>query len=66
MFMPEPWTGRLIGKMHNNGITYEMLADKVGFKKAYVCAILNSRRKPPNIQQRFEKAVADIIAERKE
>ena len=34
--MPEPWTGRLIGKMHNNGITYEMLADKVGFKKANV------------------------------
>ena len=27
--MPEAWTGRLIGKMHNNDISYEDVAKKV-------------------------------------
>ena len=28
--MPEKWTGRLIGKMHNKQITYEQLANEMG------------------------------------
>lgn len=59
--MPEKWTGRLIGKMHNNCITYEQLANEIGVNKAYISMILNGRRKPSGIQERLEGAVKRII-----
>ena len=63
--MPEAWTGRLIGKMHNNDISYEDIAKKLECGKAYICMILNSKRKPPEIQKKMETAVNELIAERK-
>lgn len=63
--MPEPWTGQLICKMHNNGVTRVDLARELGVGKSYVTMILNSTRKPPNIQERMESAV-DAIIQRKE
>lgn len=59
--MPKPWTGNLIGKMHNHGITYDDLGAEMGLKKAYISMLLNSKREPPNIQARMEKAVDAII-----
>lgn len=48
--MPEKWTGRLIGKMHNERITYAELAEEMGVNKSYISMLLNGRRKPPNIE----------------
>lgn len=62
--MPEAWTGRLIGRMHNNRITYSDLGAELGIGKAYVCQILNGVKKPKNIQKRMETAL-DAIIERK-
>lgn len=45
--MPETWTGNLIGRMHNKGITYDDLAEEMGVGKAYISMILNGKRKPP-------------------
>ena len=59
--MPEKWTGRLIGRMHNERITYEQLANELGVNKAYISMILNGKRKPPNIQKRMEAALKAII-----
>lgn len=59
--MPEKWTGRLIGRMHNERITYEQLANEMGVNKAYISMILNGKRKPPNIQKRMEAALGAII-----
>jgi transcriptional regulator with XRE-family HTH domain len=59
--VPEKWTGRLIGEMHNNCITYEQLANEIGVNKAYISMILNGRRKPSGIQERLEGAVQRII-----
>lgn len=59
--MPEKWTGRLIGRMHNERITYEQLANEMGVSKAYISMILNGKRKPPNIQKRMETALEAII-----
>lgn len=64
--MPEKWTGRLIGKMHNNGVTYDQLAQRLGVGKAYLSLILNGKRNPPNVQQRLETALNEILAERKD
>lgn len=59
--MIEKWTGRLIGKMHNNGIKQIELADKLGFTNAYVGMILRGERKPPNIRKQMESALDELI-----
>lgn len=63
--MKDKWTGRLIGKMHNEEITRNELADELGVKKSYVSMILNCDRKPPDAQKRLEAAVDAIIERRK-
>lgn len=62
--MPEVWTGNLIGRMHNKGITYDELAAEMGVGKSYISMILNGRRKPANIRKRMEDAVDTIILRR--
>lgn len=64
--MKEKWTGRLIGKMHNNQITLEEVGNELNVTKAYVSMILNGSRKPPNAKERLETAVNSIIKRRKE
>ena len=55
------WTGILIGKMHNSKITLEDLAKHLGVTKAYVSMILNCKRKPLNAEQKFNKALDELI-----
>lgn len=62
--MPEVWTGKLIGKMHNNKVTYEDLANELGVTKSYISMIFNGTRKPDGIRQRLEKAYEDVLAKR--
>lgn len=64
--MIEKWTGRLIGKMHNEGIKVSDLATELGVTKAYISMILNGARKPPDAKDRLEAAVDAIIARRKD
>ena len=59
--MIEKWTGLLIGKMHNNGIKQVELAQKLGLTNAYVGMILRGERKPPNIRNRMETALDELI-----
>ena len=63
--MPEKWTGRLVGRMHNEHITYDDLAKELGVTKSYVSMILNGSRKPDGIRERMESAVSGIITKRK-
>lgn len=62
--MPERWTGRLIGKMHNERITYDELAAELGVTKAYVSMILNGKRNPDGIRHRMEEAVNRLVREK--
>ncbi len=64
--MPEAWTGRLIGRMHNHRVTYADLGAELGIGKAYVCQILNGVKKPKDIQKRMETALDAIIERRKQ
>ena len=63
--MPEKWTGQLIGRMHNERITYEQLANEMGVNKAYISMILNGKRNPSNVQKRMEDALDSVIDRRK-
>ena len=63
--MRDKWTGRLVGKMHNEEITRDELAKELGVRKSYISMILNCVRKPPDAQQRLEAGVDAIIERRK-
>ena len=62
--MPEKWTGRLVGKMHNEDVTNEDLAKELGVTPAYVSMVLNSKRNPADAKERFNAAADAIIARR--
>lgn len=61
--MPEKWTGELVGRMHNERVTGEMLAIKLGVTKSWVSMVLNGARCPKDAEQKFNAAVDEIIAE---
>lgn len=63
--MPEKWTGRLIGQMHNEKVTYDDLAKELGVTKSYISMILNGARKPEGARERMESAVAAIVQRKK-
>lgn len=64
--VPEKWTGELIGKMHNECITYAEVAAEARMGRPYVSMILNGQRTPANGRERLEAAVDRIIERRKE
>lgn len=63
--MLERWTGRLVGKMHNERVTVNEVAEELGVSRVYVSMILNGRRNPENARSRLEGAVDAIIEKRK-
>jgi transcriptional regulator with XRE-family HTH domain len=63
--MPEKWTGKLIGRMHNESITRQDVANELGVGKSYVTMLLNGTRTQKDARQRLESAVDAIIAKRK-
>lgn len=62
--MVQKWTGRLVGRMHNERIKAEDIASELGVTAAYVSMILNGKRNPPGARERLEQAVNAIIDKR--
>lgn len=60
----EPWTGELVGRMHNARVTLDDMAEEMGCNKSYVSMILNGTRSPAGAQKRLEEAF-DAILERR-
>lgn len=63
--MPEAWTGDLIGRMHNERVTYDDLAAEMGVGKSYLSMIFNGARKPAGAEQRLNNAFNAVLAKRK-
>ena len=63
--MNEKWTGNLVGKMHNEGVTYQDMANELSVTKSYISMILNGSRKPKGIKQRMEDAFNSVVEKRK-
>lgn len=66
MTLLEAWTGRAVGKMHMNRISFEDVAGELGVTRAYISMILNGKRKPPDARKRVEGAIDAIIKRRGE
>lgn len=64
--MKEEWTGELIGKMHNNNVTYEQLAQELNWTKGYISMILNGGRSPEGAREKLEEAYNMILLKRNE
>lgn len=64
--MSEKWTGNLVGKMHNEKVTLQNIAEEMGVTKAYVSMILNGSRRPKDIKHRMETAFENVVEKRKE
>ena len=64
IYIPK-WTGDLVGKMHNAGITNKDLAGRLGVSPEWVSKVLNGKQAPQGAEQRFNEAFR-IIAERRQ
>ena len=62
--MVQKWTGRLLGKMHNEGVSFDDLASELGYTKAYISMILNGKRNPSGAKVKLEQAVDTILKKR--
>lgn len=62
--MPEQWTADFIGEMHLNRIKQTELAAALGITPEYVCTILNGNRSPKGAEQKFRKALEQIVAQK--
>ena len=62
--MPKKWTGELVGLMHSYKITQNQLAERLNMSRQYISMILNGHRSPPGAEQRFQKAVNELITEK--
>lgn len=57
------WIGDLVGKMHKWKISKKRLAEHLGVTPEYVSMVLNGHREPANAEEKFCKAVEEIITE---
>ena len=62
--MPAQWTGRIVGEIHNNGLTRKELAKEVGWNEKYLIQVLNSENPPKAAEQKVSEALARILARR--
>jgi len=64
--MPEKWTGEVVGLMHNHRVSFQQLADKLGWHVKYLSAVLNSKRKPIDAEEKVRSALTELIKEQSE
>lgn len=54
--MPVQWTGELVGRMHNAGVTAKQLAAEMGKNPKYVSQVLNGHYSPKKAEAEFNEA----------
>lgn len=59
--MPAQWTGKLIGDIHNAGLSIKEVAAEAGLNAKYVSQVLNSETPPLKAQYRLEDALGRLI-----
>ena len=63
--MMNRWIGNAVGLMHLHKITQKDIASYLGVTNEYVSMILNGKKNPKNIEERFFNAINAIIQSKK-
>ena len=58
------WQGDLKGQMYTYKVSNADIANVLGVTKEYIAMVFSGRRNPEGAEERFRRAVAEIIAER--
>lgn len=56
------WIADVVGQMHKYRISMKALADHMGISREYVSMVLNGHREPADAEDRFRKAVEELVA----
>lgn len=64
--MKPAWTGEAMSKLHLYSISQTEIANKIGCSREYVNGVLNGKHKSRKSKDDVEKAISQLIAERKE
>ena len=64
--MPAQWTGRLVGEIHNAGLTIKRVAAEAGLNAKYISQVLNGDAESPKAEQKLRAALARLCEKRKE
>lgn len=56
------WIADVVGQMHKHRISKGRLAQHLGLTREYVSLVLNGHRDPPGVEDKFRKAVDEIVA----
>ena len=59
--MPAQWTGRIVGEIHNYGLTAKELAKEVDWNDKYLSQVLNSDNPPKDAERKLTDALKRII-----
>ena len=60
--MPAQWTGELVGRMHNAGVTAKQLAAEMGKNPKYVSQVLNGHYSPKKTEAEVNEASKRLIS----
>ena len=60
--MPAQWTGDLVGKIHNAGLTIKRVAEEAGMNPKYVSTVLNDDAESEKARAKLTAAVDRLIA----
>lgn len=55
------WTGEVKGILHTHQINDKQLAERIGWNKKYLSAVLNCKRNPKGAEQKVKTALNEII-----
>lgn len=59
--MRPKWTGEVVKKMHNKGITQRALAAEMGVTPQYVCMVLSGARQSPGSKAKLLEALERLM-----
>ena len=63
--MPAQWTGRIVGEIHNYGLTAKELAKEVDWNDKYLSQVLNSENPPKDAERKLTDAMNRLIERKK-
>lgn len=63
--MPAQWTGRIVGEIHNYGLTAKELAREIGWNDKYLSQVLNSENPPKDAERKLTDAMNRLIERKK-